>query len=123
MKNIIERSSGYRVKIQRERLTYRAYVPYGHDRAAALRQAVALRDEFYAVHGQYGPSGQAPRSNTGITGICETTKWYGGKPYSCFEVCHGRHTYRRFVFKTLSEREAAMASAIALRQEWEASHV
>lgn len=124
MKNIYEIPYGFRVIIHRPELTYRAFVKFGDDRAAALKKAQALRDEFFAVHGEFGISGQRPRSNTGISGISEQTKWFHGQPKQCFQVTcgHPKKGMRRFYYQTFAGRELALNRAVAHRQKLEAHY-
>lgn len=110
---ISETPYGYRVRIYRANLTYRAYVAFAGDKAAALQKALALRDRCETA---------LIRSNTGHRGISEQTKWFHGRPYPCFEVNHGkgasRH-FQRFTYQTLAQRETALKQALAARAKME----
>lgn len=114
---ISETAYGYRVRIYRANLTYRAYIAFAGDKPAALQKAVALRDRCEAA---------LVRSNTGHRGISEQTKWFHGRPYPCFEVTHGkgpRRQFRRFTFQTLSQRDIALQQALSIRARMESAHV
>lgn len=120
LKNIYEIPHGWRVIINRSDLRYQAFVAFGGDKAAALQKAIAIRDEYFALVGvAESPSGQRARSNTGISGISEQTKWFHGKPYYCFEVScgHPRKGTRRFYYRNVSGREQALAAAIEHRNQ------
>lgn len=123
MNHINPHPDGWIVKVIRAGIRYQAFVAHGADRAAALAQAEATRDEFIRIHGAHATP--APRSNTGLLGITEVTKWNHGKPQPCFQVTLGdpRHSTRRFNYTTFSQREKALKKAIAHRQKLEAAHV
>jgi hypothetical protein len=110
MKNIFETTYGWRVIIMRSGVTFTSNIPFNGDRAAALKKAAAIRDEFYAEHGF-----NSPHSNTGICGISESVKWAHSKSYPCFAVSVGNRHPRRFVYRTPEERQIAIRQAIALR--------
>jgi hypothetical protein len=81
---------------------------------ASLARALEKRDEFLTLHGRIAIA--APRSNTGITGISEVTKWRHNRAYDCFQVTTASPrqpgAMKRFGFRTLAEREQALQSAI-----------
>ena len=117
MKNIYEIPYGYRVIINRAEVRFQAYFAFGDDKAMALKRAIVERDNFFAVHGSGGISGQRPRSNTGISGISEVTKWFHNKPAECFSVTagHPRHGITRFFYRGSKQRSVALRRAIAHR--------
>lgn len=109
--------AGYVIRLKRAQVQIVACIPFGGDQAAALVRAVAKRDALLAEH---GPAGIAPaRSNTGITGICEVTKWFHSKPYDCFQVTTASPkktgSMKRFFYRGESDREVALRRAIAHR--------
>ena len=118
MKNIYEIPYGYRVIINRAEVRFQAFFAFGEDKAAALKCAIAERDNFFAVHGSGGISGQRPRSNTGISGVSEVTKWFHNQPYQCFQVTVGNshvHQPVRFHYRGTSGRLVAFHKALAFR--------
>lgn len=111
-KNISEQLDGYVVRIRRGDLKWRAFVP--HSRPDALAEAVRLRDRFYEVV----PAKSRPRfarSNTDVVGICETTVWKRGLPYSNFLVRGADRRNRRFYFGRTQTRTKAFKLAVAHR--------
>ena len=116
MKNIFEIPYGWRVIIIRPGIKFDAFFKFGDDKAAALQRAIAGRDRFLDLHGR-STSGQAVRSNTGIAGVCETTKWHHGRPYECFQVTkgHPRNGIRKFYYYGIAERKRAFRRAVAFR--------
>ena len=114
MKNIFQVDGKYwRVKIERRGIRYTVNIPFGSDREAALRRAIAERDRFYVAHGQ-----TVPRSNTGIAGISETVKWSHNRAYPCFSVTVGAsrvHRPVRFMYRGLAARSRSLRAAIAHR--------
>ena len=114
MKNIFQVSGKYwRVKVGRRGIRYIVNIPFGSDREAAFRRAIAERDRFYAIHGR-----TSPHSNTGIAGISETVKWTSNKPYPCFSVTVGAsrvHRPVRFMYRGLADRTRSLRAAIAHR--------
>lgn len=117
MKHIYEDHTGWRILIQRRNLSFRSFITFAGNKAAALQKAMAVRDEFLAAHG-----GLAARSNTGVSGVTELTHWTRGFPQTCFVVTMGkpcRNWKRRFFYRTFSQREAALQKAIAHRQRLE----
>ena len=80
-----------------------------------LAAAVAARDRFLALHGRIAIP--RPKSNTGVTGISEVTKWFHSKPYDCFSVTagHPRKGVHRFFYRTLADRPRAWREAVAAR--------
>jgi hypothetical protein len=123
MKNIYAHPDGWFVRLKRNKMTYSAFFGYGPDRDASLQRAIAARDEFYRLHGEKPTI--PVRSNTGILGISEMTKWNHCKPMQCFQVTFGdpRVKTRRFPYTSFSEREKALQNAIACRRQMEAAHV
>lgn len=123
MNHIYPHPDGWIVRVIRQGIRYSAFIAHGTDRAAALRKAKATRDEFIRIHGAKTTLG--PRSNTGLLGITEVIKWSHGKPQTCFQVTCGdpRQNTRRFSFTTISQRDKALAEAIACRKKLEAAHV
>ena len=118
MKNIYEIPYGYRVIIKRSDVRFDVFIQFGADKVAALQKAQAERDNFFAVHGQFGPSGQRPRSNTGISGLSEVTKWFHNQPYNCFQVTVGKSNTNppvRFHYRGTSGRLVAFHKALAYR--------
>ena len=115
--NIFEIPYGYRVIINRTGVRYQVFIKFGDDKPAALARAIAERDNFFAEHGEFGTSGQRPRSNTGISGISEVTKWFHNKPAECFSVTagHPRHGITRFFYRGSKQRSVALRRAIAHR--------
>lgn len=122
--------AAYRVRIQRQNITLQAYLPFTtpETQAAALQLAIRTRDQFLIAAGpalpkrapapEYRPGSRLPRSNTGIPGICETTKWVGGTREDCFSVYLGKHhepKMKRVYYGKMRSREAALQKAIALR--------
>lgn len=109
--------NGWIVKITRARVQFVACVPFSGDEAAALVRAVAKRDALLAQHGR--PSLASARSNTGLTGICEVTKWWHSKPYDCFQVTTANPrkpgAMKRFFYRGLADRARALRAAIAHR--------
>lgn len=81
-----------------------------------LARALAVREQFVALHGRVAI--RPARSNTGITGISEVTKWWHNRPYDCFQVTTGNPrrpgNMRRFFYRA-GERQAALRAAIAHR--------
>ena len=113
MNNIYPDGYGYRVQIERNGVRFDGFVKFGEDRAAALRQARAMRDDVLA---KLAP--RTARSNTGVTGVTELTHWSRGTPQTCFAVTHGkpcRNWVRRFFFKTFSQRQRQLVRAIEHR--------
>ena len=118
MKNIYEIPYGYRVIINRSEVRFQAFFQFGDDKAAALQRAIAERDNFFAIHGSGGISGQRPRSNTGISGLSEVTKWFHNQPYNCFQVTVGKSNTNppvRFHYRGTSGRLVAFHKALAYR--------
>lgn len=116
-KNVyVNSGGGWIVRIKRGAVKFTACVPFGLDRDASLAQAVALRDRFYARHGKFA---LAPaRSNTGITGITEVTKWFHSRPYDCFQVTATnprRGGMKRFYYKGETDRTRALRAAVSHR--------
>jgi hypothetical protein len=104
--NIHPDRRGYRVIVQRCRVLYKAFVPYG---PGDLQRATRLRDRFLATVGAV-----ATRSNTGIRGICETTQYQHGRAFPCFSVtAHSRTT--RFGIVAYGTRRQALRAAAAWR--------
>jgi hypothetical protein len=122
MNHIYAHPDGWIVKLIRGGIRYQAFIAHGTDRAAALKKAEATRDEFIRIHGAQHVI--PARSNTGLLGITEVTKWSHGKPQPCFQVTLGdpRKTTRRFNYRTFMGREVALQKAIAHRQKLEAAH-
>ena len=122
MNHIYPHPDGWIVKVTRAGIRYQAFVAHGADRPAALKKAKATRDEFIRIHGEHHVI--PPRSNTGLLGITETTKWSHGKPKPCFQVTLGdpRHSTRRFNYTTFGQRETALQKAIAHRRKLEVAH-
>lgn len=115
-RNITAHPDGWLVQVTRSGIKYQAYFAYGKDRAAALQRAIAERERFFDLYGRY-VTGHKPRSNTGIAGISETTKWSHGKPYETFSVSFKRGAVgmKRFRYRTLGDRSRALRKAIAYR--------
>ena len=108
--------AGFVVKIKRAKVQFVECIPFSGDEAAALVTAVARRDALLAQHGRVAID-QA-RSNTGITGICEVTKWFHSKPYDCFQVTTRnprRGGMKRFFYRGLAQRPRALRAAVAFR--------
>jgi hypothetical protein len=118
MKNIYDNGYGYRVMIKRASLKFDALFKFGSDKPAALARAIAERDAFFAACGETSHSGQKVRSNTGIAGISEVTKWFHNRPLDCFQVTIGRPQttgVKRFTYHGVAGRERALRAAIAHR--------
>lgn len=115
MNHIYPHPDGWIVKVIRGGIRYQAFVAHGANRAAALVKAEATRDEFIRIHGAHHTI--PVRSNTGLLGITEITKWNHGKPQPCFQVTLGdpRHSTRRFNYTTFNQREKALEKSIAHR--------
>jgi hypothetical protein len=110
MKHIHPDPHGYRVEVERNGVRFRACIPFGSDRAAALRQARSARNEFLA-----GCAAIKSRSNTGVAGVTELTHWTSGLPQTCFVVTHGKpcpNWKRRFFYKTFAQRQRQLVRAI-----------
>lgn len=104
--------NGWRVDIARSGGRLRRFVAYAGDRAAALLEAVRVRDELAAQ------LPLRPRSNTGVTGVTEVTHWTRNVPQPCFVVTVGKPTRnwkRRFFYRSFAQRESALRAAIAHR--------
>jgi len=121
--NIYEIPYGYRVLISRPGIKFDVFIRFGKvggrtsAKPAALARAIAERDRFLALHGRTY-SGQQPRSNTGISGISEVTKWFHNRPLDCFQVTIARSQRihpKRFAFRHAAGREPALRAAIAWR--------
>jgi hypothetical protein len=113
MRNIKLDPYGYRVVVERCGIKLDAFVRFGHDRAAALKKAVIIRDDFLAQHARW-----KPRSNTGVAGVTELVHWTGGKPRSCFQVTAGSPRpgwMRRFFYETFADRQRQFVRAIKHR--------
>jgi hypothetical protein len=84
-----------------------------------LTKAIAKRDEFLALHGRIAIA--PPRSNTGITGISEVTKWRHNRAYDCFQVTTANprkpRAMKRFGYRNLAQRAEALQAAIAYRAQ------
>lgn len=109
MKNIYPDPYGWRVEITRNCVKFESFIKFGADRAAALRKAVAIRDDFLAK-----ASVLNGRSNTGVAGVTELMHWTGGQPRACFQVTCGSPGpgwMRRFFYHTLPERQRALRAA------------
>jgi hypothetical protein len=115
-KNICAHRDGWLVQVKRSGIKYQAFFGYGPDRAASLQRAIAERDRFYDLYGRYA-TGHKPRSNTGLCGISETTKWSHGRPYECFSVSFQRGAVgmKRFRYRTPGDRSRALRDAVAYR--------
>jgi hypothetical protein len=113
-KNIYLHKCGWVVRIQRPGIKYRFYIPCGKDRQASLSLAIAERDRFLELHGRYGK----PKSNTGVVGICNMTKWTRGRSYEVFSVVTKapRHI-RNFYYRGPEGRLRALRKAIAWRAQ------
>ncbi len=110
MKNIYSDSGGYRVQIERNGVRFDSFVGFGTDRAAALKKAVAIRDDFLAKADVL-----RGRSNTGVAGVSELTHWTSGSPRQCFQVTCGSprpNWMRRFFYRTFSQRQRALDLAV-----------
>ena len=135
-KNISLHPRGLLVQIERQKVTYRAWVPLA-DAARlstlspqpstfreALARAEALRDRFLKIHGALGstyPRPLPPRtraySNTGHLGISETTHWVHNRhPLACFSVSAPPNFRRRIYYGEHRSRATALQMAIALRR-------
>lgn len=137
-KNISLLKGGYNVRVGRAGVVYRAWVPGsyrppsspspgGEGRGeggplstdAALARAIALRDRFLRIHGEVNRHRVQGKSNTGLAGISETTKWKRNHSYPGFSVdwCErGRHRNRHFRYAPgFCTREQAAAQARSFR--------
>jgi hypothetical protein len=119
--NICSHPDGFLVRVQRQGVELRAFVPRGH--ADPLAEALRQRDRFYriagAVEARRGPRTRS-RSNTGIPGISETQTWRHGQPYPNLCVSWsdvGVHHTARVYFGHGRSRSEAMRCAIELRRE------
>jgi hypothetical protein len=113
MKHIHPDPYGYRVEIERNGVKFAGFVKFGADRAAALRQARAMREDVLA---KLAP--KTGRSNTGVAGVTEITHWTQGYPQTCFVVTHGKpgpNWKHRFFYKTFSQRQRQLEAAIRCR--------
>ena len=117
--NIYEIPHGYRVIINRPEIRYQVFVAFGTDKAAALQRAIAERDQFFALHGKFGTSGQRVRSNTGVAGVSETVKWVGNNSYNCFQVTAGscHKGIEKFFYRGAAQRSRVLRAAIARRSQ------
>jgi len=119
--NVCQHPDGVLVRIKRGDVLFQAFVPNSHP--APLVKALLLRDQFKALAGaaskHRGP--QQPRSNTGVSGVSETTMWRHDRPYPCFIVDwsrNGKRTNKRFVYGSNGvARSVALQTAIAYRQQ------
>lgn len=116
-RNISLLKGGYNVRVGRAGVVYRAWVRDGS--AAGLARAIALRDRFLRLHGEVNRHRVQGKSNTGLAGISETTKWKRNHSYPGFSVdwCErGRHRNKHFRYAPgLCTREQAAAQARAFR--------
>ena len=113
MKHIYQDPYGYRLEIVRNQVTFRSYVRFGDDRAAALKKIVAIRDDYLSK-----AEVLRGRSNTGVAGVSELAHWTGGRPRQCFQVTSGSpgpNWMRRFFYTTLTGRQRALRRAVAHR--------
>jgi hypothetical protein len=94
---------------------------------ADLARAIAIRDQFIQQHGDVK---RIARSNTGLLGITEVTKWHHSRAYPCFQVTtrHPKHgDMKRFFYsgggssrltsdlRPLTSRRDALRAAAAHR--------
>ncbi len=129
-RNISAHPDGWLVRVVRNRVTYQAFVP--QSRADGLERAVALRDRFLRIVGEVRANRHRVkgRSNTGWSGISETTMWRHNHPHPCFSVHWNvprasrlpgqRGTIakmRRFYYGPKCTREQAKAQAIRCREQ------
>ena len=80
-----------------------------------LALAIQRRDQFIAQHGDVR---RIARSNTGLVGITEVTKWFHSHAYPCFQVTtrHPKHgDMKRFFYGLTSDRRPLTSRREALR--------
>lgn len=108
---------GYLVRVIRGGVVYRASVPQAGE--AGLARALELRDRFLKLYGEtVNRHRLRGKSNTGWSGISETTHWGRNSPSRGLTVCwreHGRQRAKRFTFLRHGGYDAALREALAFR--------
>ena len=115
--NIMEKPTAYVVQVKRSGVTSHVYISKRTPRALAC--AIAARDAICKTTPPK-PS-PAPRSNTGILGVSETTQWRRGHPYPVFLASwtdpNGKRRYKRIIYGANRPRSQALKEAIAAREQ------
>lgn len=116
--HICRHPDGLLVRVSRGGVRFQALVPNGFN-GDALAEALRHRDRFLKLAGPVVLNGLP--SNTGITGISESTTWRHNRPYPCFIVQWsraGKRTVRRVTFGPHNglSRSAAINQAKTLRR-------
>lgn len=125
MHHVHAKKGGYEVMIKRQGVVYRVWLSAsGRADGEVLAEAMALRDKFVAMAGPLlrGARGtyRRSRSNTGIPGISEFTRWMKSTPREAFAVGWRENGRARKKFISygagLRSREVALRMAVEIRR-------